>query len=359
MSQENRPLTGSTGRLLWTVPGERLVHYQADKVPLAWQKPSQFEAAWFLLDRLEKKFAEGTLGPPSIKLQWHCFVYGWVAGEARLSGRCRRGHRFSIYLFLTCLMHLVRLYMIVPPQEKGSSGDRQTLSGECDTVASKIGKESSWNQGNGFKLLTKADSDVRSIGNVSWSGLSFDDFWMELHKGLRDWGIEFGLSSSLCFDVELKQLQMQLKSFLCKQKPGQTYWGNELLTSGSCPGLRLECRGFVKGKATVIVTSKTLRSPIDGIFDPLGGDNRNSEQEYGSGYHQKLGNQMDHKVGLVCSIILCYKGSKVVLKTTIGQFLGCNGLEPQPYQTKWVKPGRAVNKCKQDRTLNIAMYAVY
>lgn len=64
-------------------------------------------------------------------------------------------------------MHLVRLYMIVPPQEKGSSGDRQTLSGECDTVASKIGKESSWNQGNGFKLLTKADSDVRSIGNVS------------------------------------------------------------------------------------------------------------------------------------------------------------------------------------------------
>lgn len=57
---------------------------------------------------------------------------------------------------------------------------------------------------------------------------------------IRDWGVEFRLRSFLCFDVELKQLQMQ------------TYWGNELLTSGSCPGLRLECRGFVKGKATVI-----------------------------------------------------------------------------------------------------------
>lgn len=87
------------------------------------------------------------------------------AGEARLSGRCRRGRRFS-YFFLTCLMHLVRLHMIVAPQEKGSSGDRQTLSGECDTVASKIGKESSWNQGNGFKLLSKADSDVCRTGNV-------------------------------------------------------------------------------------------------------------------------------------------------------------------------------------------------
>ena len=42
----------------------------------------------------------------------------------------------------------------------------------------------------------------------------------------------------------------------------------------------LECRQFLEGKAAFIVTSKTLRSPIDGISDPLGGDNnRNNEKQ--------------------------------------------------------------------------------